>query len=70
MTSFVGKWKLLVLVFVGCYAFAKANLPPHSAHTIFSSTEIATFSIDKSTTRTEIFDLFKELFSIIALKQN
>lgn len=62
MTSFVGKWKLLVLVFVGCYAFAKAELPPHSAHTIFSSTEIATFSIDKSTTRTEIFDLFKELF--------
>ncbi|EAS18549.1 hypothetical protein BBFL7_00692 [Flavobacteria bacterium BBFL7] len=63
MTSFVGKWKLLVIVlFVGFYAFAKAETPAHIVRTIHSSTEIATFSIDKSSTRTEIFDLFKELF--------
>lgn len=62
MTSFVGKWKLLLLVFFGCCAFAKAELPKSTAHTIFSSTEIATFSIDKNTTRSEIFELFKRLF--------
>lgn len=63
MTSFVGKWRLLVFVlFVGYYAFAKADPPATIAHTIYSNTEIATFSIDKSSTRTEIFELFKELF--------
>ena len=63
MTSFVGKWKLLVIVlFVGFYAFAKAETPATIAHTIYSNTEIATFSIEKSSTRTEIFELFKELF--------
>ncbi len=63
MTSFVGKWKLLVFVlFVGYFALAKANPPATIAHTIYSNTEIATFSIDKSSTRTEIFELFKELF--------
>ncbi|MGJ8684089.1 MAG: hypothetical protein ACSHWW_05680 [Nonlabens sp.] len=69
MTSFVGKWKLLVLVLCcGYLAFAKAELPPVTAHTIFSSTEIATFSINKNTTRAEIFDLFKELFMTHSVK--
>lgn len=42
--------------------FAKTETPATIAHTIYSNTEIATFSIDKNSTRTEIFELFKELF--------
>ncbi len=69
MTSFVGKWKLLVLLLCcGNLVFAKAELPPSTTHTIFSSLDIATFSINKNTTRSEIFDLFKELFMSHSIK--